>query len=86
MFETLRRVSLGIALIAATSGLLLYSDLGSRITAESDTVLEPGMVFSVEPGVYLQGEFGVRIEDIVVITDRECHRLTGLDRDMIIKT
>jgi len=56
------------------------------ITAESETVLEPGMVFSVEPGVYLQGEFGVRIEDIVVITDGACHRLTGLDRDMIIKT
>ena len=56
------------------------------ITAESDTVLEPGMVFSVEPGVYLQGEFGVRVEDIVVITDGECHRLTGLGRDMIIKT
>jgi Xaa-Pro aminopeptidase len=33
------------------------------------TVLEPGMSFSVEPGVYLGGRFGVRIEDIVVVTD-----------------
>ena len=31
--------------------------------------LEPGMAFSVEPGVYLAGEWGARIEDIVVVTD-----------------
>jgi Xaa-Pro aminopeptidase len=56
------------------------------ITSESDTVLEPGMVFSVEPGIYLQGKFGVRIEDIVIVTERECRCLTGLDRGMIVKT
>jgi Xaa-Pro aminopeptidase len=33
------------------------------------TLLEPGMAFSVEPGIYLPGEFGVRIEDIVVCSD-----------------
>ena len=37
-------------------------------------VLQPGMAFSIEPGIYLPGEFGVRIEDIVVCTD------TGVDR------
>jgi len=36
--------------------------------AGDHTVLEPGMTFSVEPGIYLDGEFGVRIEDIVVVT------------------
>lgn len=56
------------------------------ITGESDTVLEPGMVFSVEPGIYLQGKFGVRIEDIVIVTEGECRCLTGLDRGMIVKT
>ena len=55
------------------------------ITSESDTVLEPGMVFSVEPGIYLQGQFGVRLEDIVVITDKECRCLTGLDEAIILK-
>jgi Xaa-Pro aminopeptidase len=49
-------------------------------------VLEPGMVFSVEPGIYLEGQFGVRIEDIVVVTEGECRCLTGLDRALIIKS
>jgi len=55
------------------------------ISAESTTMLEPGMVFSVEPGVYLQGRFGIRIEDIVVVTAGECRCLTGLDHALIIK-
>ena len=55
------------------------------MTGESDTTLEPGMVFSVEPGVYLQGKFGIRIEDIVVVTEGECRCLTGLDHQLIVK-
>lgn len=37
------------------------------LTATSDTVLEEGMVFSIEPGIYLPGRFGVRLEEIVVL-------------------
>jgi len=55
------------------------------ISAGSTTVLEPGMVFSVEPGIYLEGQFGIRIEDIVVVTERECRCLTGLGRALIVK-
>jgi Xaa-Pro aminopeptidase len=55
------------------------------IAAESTTMLEPGMVFSVEPGIYLEGRFGIRIEDIVVVTEEECRCLTGLDRALIVK-
>ncbi len=40
-----------------------------RISATSQTVLEKGMVFSVEPGIYLEGKFGVRVEDVVVVTE-----------------
>jgi Xaa-Pro aminopeptidase len=55
------------------------------ITSESETVLEPGMVFSIEPGVYLPGEFGVRVEDIVAVTEGACRSLTTLDRGLMIR-
>ena len=38
-----------------------------RISHKSDTIIEDGMVFSIEPGIYLPNEFGVRIEDLVVM-------------------
>ncbi|HEX2029306.1 MAG TPA: Xaa-Pro peptidase family protein [Nitriliruptorales bacterium] len=45
--------------------------------------LEPGMAFSVEPGVYLPGRYGARIEDIVVVTGDGARRLNQLDRDLV---
>jgi Xaa-Pro aminopeptidase len=48
-----------------------------------ETVLEPGMVLSVEPGVYLPGEFGVRIEDVVVITPDGCENLMSSPKELI---
>ncbi|MEV8528903.1 aminopeptidase P family protein [Streptomyces sp. NPDC052000] len=46
--------------------------------------LVPGMCFSIEPGIYLPGRFGVRIEDIVTVTDDGCRRLNNTDRAMAI--
>ena len=46
--------------------------------------LVPGMCFSVEPGVYLAGEFGVRIEDIVTVTETGGRRLNNTERDLRI--
>lgn len=46
--------------------------------------LEPGMCFSVEPGVYLPGRFGVRIEDIVTVTEDGCRRLNRSGHEMRI--
>ena len=56
------------------------------ISATNHGELKPGMVFSVEPGIYLPGRFGVRIEDIVVVTEGACHCLTGMGRDLVVKT
>ncbi|MFH8620007.1 aminopeptidase P family protein [Streptomyces sp. NPDC017979] len=46
--------------------------------------LVPGMCFSVEPGIYLPGRFGVRIEDIVTVTEDGGRRLNDTDRTMAI--
>lgn len=50
------------------------------ITGVSDVVLEPGMVFTIEPGIYLPGRFGIRLEEIAVVTDTGCEILSTLSR------
>ena len=54
------------------------------ITATSDTVLAEGMVFSIEPGIYLPGRFGVRLEDIVILRGDGPEILSGLPRDTFV--
>jgi len=46
----------------------------------NDQVIEPGMAFSIEPGIYNPGEWGMRIEDIVVATDDGVERLNTSER------
>ncbi len=55
-------------------------DVGSA----SQFPLEPGMVFSVEPGIYLPGKFGVRIEDLVLVTEDGCEVLNRASKDLRI--
>lgn len=52
------------------------------VSSASHTPLEPGMVFSVEPGIYLPGEFGVRIEDLVLVTETGCEVLNHYPKDL----
>ncbi len=47
-------------------------------------VLEPGMVFTIEPGLYQLGAFGVRIEDDVLVTEAGCRSLTTFRKDLMI--
>jgi Xaa-Pro aminopeptidase len=54
------------------------------IVEGNQTVLERGMTFSVEPGIYLKGKFGVRIEDIVVVTGDGAERLNQFPRGLKI--
>lgn len=54
------------------------------IVAGNNTVLEPGMAFSIEPGIYLPGRHGARIEDIVVVTQDGCERLNQRPRDLAV--
>lgn len=57
------------------------------ITATSDTILEEGMVFSIEPGIYIPGRFGIRLEDIVILREDGPEILSSLPRDLhIVRT
>ena len=57
---------------------------GPRLAQKSDDVLAPGEVVTVEPGIYLAGELGVRIEDFVVIREGGCDNLSTLPKDLQI--
>lgn len=50
------------------------------VSSVSEIVAEPGMIFSIEPGVYLPGKFGVRVEDLVLVTEDGCEVLNQVDK------
>ncbi len=49
-----------------------------------EAVMEPGVVSSAEPGIYLPGKFGVRIEDVVIFRENGCENMTHSPKNLII--
>ena len=87
--EVLRAHGLADAFVHGTGhGLGLEVHEEPRVTkpgsAAADETLQPGMVFTVEPGAYLPGAHGVRIEDDVVVTAEGCEVLTSVPIDPIM--
>ena len=52
------------------------------VSSSSDAVAAPGMIFSIEPGIYLPGKFGVRVEDLVCVTEESCETLNNASREL----
>jgi Xaa-Pro aminopeptidase len=81
--EVIERAGYGDLFVHRTGhgiGLEVHED--PYIIEGNEEPLRPGMCFSIEPGIYIPGELGVRIEDIVVVTDTGARRLNHAPRDL----
>ena len=75
----------GAAFITRTGhgiGLMVHEP--PDVSTACDVVAQEGMVFSIEPGIYLPGDTGVRIEDLVLVTADGCEVLTHYPKELQI--
>jgi len=83
--DVLEAAGLGEAFVHRTGhGIGLETHEAPWILSGSEVELVPGMAFSVEPGFYLDGRFGARIEDIVAVTSDGVLPLNVVDRGLVV--
>jgi Xaa-Pro aminopeptidase len=82
---TLQRRGLGRYFTHSTGhGVGLEIHEPPRVAAGQKEILVPGMVITIEPGAYIPGKWGVRIEDMVLVTERACEVLTPTTKALIL--
>lgn len=82
--QSLRRAGLARFFTHSTGhGVGLEIHEQPRVARAATEVLQPGMVITIEPGVYVPGKGGVRIEDMIVVTDGGCEVLTPSPKELI---
>jgi Xaa-Pro aminopeptidase len=82
--KVLRKAGLGRYFTHSTGhGVGLEIHEAPRVAAGQKEVLKPGMVITIEPGVYFRGKWGVRIEDMVAVREGGCEVLTPTSKDFL---
>jgi Xaa-Pro aminopeptidase len=82
--KVLRKAGLGRFFTHSTGhGVGLEIHESPRVASGQREILQPGMVITIEPGVYFPGKWGVRIEDMVAVTAGGCEVLTPTSKDFL---
>ena len=82
--KVLRKAGLGKYFTHSTGhGVGLEIHEAPRVAAGQTEELRPGMVITIEPGVYFPGKWGIRIEDMVAVTDDGCEVMTPTNKDFL---
>jgi Xaa-Pro aminopeptidase len=82
--KVLRKAGLGRYFTHSTGhGVGLEIHEPPRVAPDQEELLKPGMVITIEPGVYFPGKWGIRIEDMVAVTEHGCEVLTPTSKDFL---
>ena len=65
-------------------GSFIVDNIRQIKNEKEECILKPGMIFSVESGIYLPDEVGVRIEDLVLITEDGCEVLNNVSKELTV--